>query len=54
MRKPKDFVSFSCKLDKKAAELLEKLSEETGLPKTTAVERAIKVYYEQYKKTGML
>lgn len=52
MRKAKDFEYFSCKLDKNVAEILTKLSEETGLPKTTAVERAIKAYYQHYKKTG--
>lgn len=52
MRKAKDFEYFSCKLDKKVAEILAKMSEETGLPKTVAVERAIKAYYDHYKRTG--
>lgn len=52
MRKSKDFEYFSCKLDKSVSQMLEKISMETGLSKTTAVERAVKAYYEQYKKTG--
>lgn len=54
MRKAKEFEYFSCKLDKNVAEILTKLAEETGLPKTTAVERAIKAYYEHFKKTGKI
>ena len=52
MRETKDFINFSCKLERDAAEMLAKLSKETGLPKTTAIERAIREYYEKYKKTG--
>ena len=54
MRKAKEFEYLSCKLDKSVAEILTKLAEETGLPKTTAVERAIKAYYEHFKKTGKI
>lgn len=39
---------------KNVAEILTKLAEETGLPKTTAVERAIKAYYDHFKKTGKI
>ena len=52
MRETKDFINFSCKLARDAAEKLQKLSKETGLPKTTAIERAIREYYGKYKKTG--
>ena len=44
MRKTKDFVNFSCKLECDVAERFAKLPKETGLPKTTAIERAIKAY----------
>lgn len=54
MRETKDFVNFSCKLERDAAEMLAKLSKETGLPKTTVIERAIKAYYEHFKKTGKI
>ncbi len=52
MREAKDFINFSCKLERDAAEMLAELSKETGLPKTTAIERAIREYYKKYKKTG--
>lgn len=54
MRKAKEFEYFSCKLDKNVAEMLTKLAEETGLSKTTAVERAIKAYYDHFKKTDKI
>lgn len=54
MRKAKEFEYFSCKLDKNVAEILTKLAEETGLSKTTAVEQAIKAYYDHFKKTGKI
>ena len=50
--KTKEYVAFNCKLDKQAADMLEKICKETGLSKTAAVERAIAMYYEHFKKTG--
>lgn len=54
MKKQKEFEHFSCKLEKTAAKMLEQINEETGLPKTTIAERAIREYFEKYKQTGKI
>ena len=51
-KKLKEFVFLHCKLDAKVNEMLERLCADTGLSKTAAVERALKRYYEYYKRTG--
>lgn len=53
-QKRKDFIPLNIKLDKPVAEELEKFTEKTGLSKTATVENALKVYIEQYNKTGKI
>ena len=50
----KDYKLLNCKLEKPIADQLEQFSEETGLSKTVAVERALKAYFLNYKKTGKI
>lgn len=50
-RKPKEHVNYSCKMAADVFEQLQKMSDETGLPKTTIVEKALKKYIEKYDKT---
>ena len=51
-RPKKDSVLLHCRLNKEVADALEAFCEESGLTKTAAVERALKMYFENYKKTG--
>jgi len=53
-RKQKDWVNFTCKMAKDAAEKLSEMSEETSVAKTIVVELAIRDQYERFKKTGKL
>ena len=48
-REKKDGKMTNFYLDKDVVELLEKYSEETGIPKTTIVEKAIKEYLKKKK-----
>lgn len=50
----KDFIPLNCKLDKEIAEDLDKFIKETGLSKTTTVEKALKKYIDEYNKTGKI
>ncbi len=50
--KTKEYDLFQCKLDKKISQALTEFCEETGRTKTSAVERALVKYLEEYKKTG--
>ena len=52
MRQSKEYKLLNCKLEKNVSDMLEKICAETGLSKTVATERAIREYYENYKKTG--
>ena len=55
MRKEKKNSEFlNCKIEKETAEHLKELCNETGLSKTVATERAIELYYKQYKDTGKI
>lgn len=55
MNKPlKNGVPLNCKIDKKTAEELDEFIKNTGLSKTATVERALKTYFEEYKKTGKI
>lgn len=48
----KVYKIVNCKIDKDAYDKLVKICEETGLSKTKAIERAIKLYHEEFVKTG--
>jgi hypothetical protein len=50
-REKKNYESLNCKLDKEISQTLVKFCEETGLTKTAAVERAIKMYIAHYLQT---
>lgn len=52
MRQQKKSEHLNCKLDKDVADKLAKICEETGLSKTATVERALRLYYDTYRKTG--
>jgi len=43
-----------CKLDENIGKMLIEFCKETGLPKTTTVEWALKFYFERYKEKGMI
>lgn len=53
-RPSKDFKFLNCKIERSIAEELDKFIEETGLSKTVTVERALKMYFEQFGKTGKI
>ena len=48
----KEYVIINCKIDKKMYDKLIKICDDTGLSKTKAIERAIKVYADEFEKTG--
>lgn len=47
-RPKKDSEFLHCRINRNIFENLDKLCEETGFTKTTAVERALKRYIEEY------
>lgn len=53
-RKPKDYKYLNIKLDASISKTLQKLSEDTRIPKTAIVERALLEYFKNYSKTGKL
>jgi len=50
----KDYKNLNCKIEKQISDMLEQFIAETGLSKTVTVEKALKTYIEQYKRTGKL
>lgn len=48
----KEHVVVNCKIDKEMYDKLVEICNKTGLSKTKAIERAIKVYADEYEKTG--
>lgn len=54
MRVHKESEILHCKIDKDIAKVLVEFCQKTGLSKTAAVERAIKMYSEFYKETGKI
>ena len=53
MARPKKEASLlHCRLDKKLSDELNVLCAGTGLTRTAAVERALRMYIEEFKKTG--
>jgi len=51
-RQKKEYKNLNCKIEKEISDRLEKFTEETGVSKTKAVERALKMYLESFDKTG--
>lgn len=54
MRTHKESEILHCKIDKQVATLLIQFCQQTGLSKTAAVERAIKMYEQYYRETGKI
>ena len=54
MRPRKESEILHCNLNKTISETLVEFCKETGLTKTVAIERALKLYLEQYNKTGKI
>ena len=50
----KDYKLLNCKIDKAISDELEKFTANTGLSKTTTVEKALKMYLAQFNKTGKI
>ena len=50
----KDYKVFSGRICKPSADRLDRISKETGLPKTVVVEKAIDVFFNRYKETGRI
>ena len=50
-RERKDNVPISIKMEKTIYERLAAFCEESGQPKTTAIERAVNLYIDEYEKT---
>ena len=51
-RPKKQSKTLNCNINVEVFDSLENLCESTGLTKTMAVERALKLYIDTYKKTG--
>ena len=51
-RPKKNAEMLHCMIEKELCDKLKIICEETGLTKTTAVERALKVYIALYEKCG--
>ncbi len=51
-REKKDNVPISIKMEKQIYERLTSFCNESGQPKTTAIERAVKLYIDTYEKNG--
>ena len=49
-RPKKDGEFFNCYLRKDLMDMLNKYSEESGIPKTTIVEKALDEYLKKFKK----
>lgn len=53
-RPKKDGIKATYLIDRPIMEELDKFCEETGLSKTVAVERALKMFLDNYRETGKL
>ena len=53
-KQTKEYRGFHCKLDKALNDRLDRHAEETYLSKTATVERALKMYFEHYDRTGQV
>ena len=55
MSRPKKLNEvLHCRIEKQLADKLVEHSVQTGLTKTATVERALRLYFEHYKKTGKI
>lgn len=50
----KEYYPFSCRMNAEIYAKLEKLCQDSGMTKTSAVERAINMYVEDYEKKQKL
>ena len=46
--------NLNCKIDKSTSDMLENFIEDTKMSKTATVEKALRMYIEQYRKTGRI
>lgn len=53
-RQNKEYEIFSARIYKECAERLTELNKETGIPKTAIVEKAVNMFYDNYKRTGKI
>lgn len=53
-RQKKESVNISINLDRRVADALRGMSEETGIPKTTIIERGTMEYIRRYNETGKI
>lgn len=53
-RARKDSRAISCNLEAKIADELDNFLIETGLSKTVAIEKALRMYLDNYNKTGKI
>lgn len=51
-KKTKNWTAMTFKLENGIASRLSEYHEETGIPMTLAVERALAIYLDEYDKTG--
>lgn len=50
----KDYLPFSCRMNSEIYAKLEQLCQDSGMTKTSAVERAINMFVEDYEKKKKL
>jgi len=50
----KQYKNLNCKIDRETYERLDKFVKDTSLSKTATVERALKMYIENYNQTGKI
>lgn len=48
-REAKDYITLHCKLARSSAEVLQDISDSTGIPKTAIVEKAILEYAKKHQ-----
>ena len=53
-RQKKESVNISINLDRRVADALREMSEETGIPKTAIIERGTMEYIKRYNETGRI
>lgn len=53
-RPKKESVNLSINLDKKVADALNAMVEETGIPKTVIIEKGTMEFIERYNRTGRI
>lgn len=53
-RPKKDSIKITCSVAASSVKKINELSEKTSLSKTSVVERAVEMYYENYRNTGKI